>query len=122
RRARAAAARPRASRRRAGRRPRGARSAAAEAPGLPRGRGRLPDRTLLAAAATIAWLARLGYLDDGAYAGARARALLAPGRLGPRAAERRLRGDGIPPAAARQAVAAAVASHAPQAEGGAAQE
>jgi regulatory protein len=75
-----------------------------------------------AADETIAWLARLGYLDDAAYAGARARALVAPGRLGPRAAERRLRGAGIPAGAARQAVAAAVAAHAPQAEGGGAQE
>ncbi|MFL5300486.1 MAG: RecX family transcriptional regulator, partial [Anaeromyxobacteraceae bacterium] len=50
------------------------------------------------------------------------RALVAPGRLGPRAAERRLRDAGLPAAAARQAVAAALAVHASQAEGGAAQE
>jgi regulatory protein len=58
---------------------------------------------------TVAWLRRLGYLDDGAYAVARARALLAPGRLGPRAAERRLVAEGIGAGAAGQAVTAALA-------------
>lgn len=61
------------------------------------------------AAEVVTWLTGLGYLDDGAYARARARALTAPGRLGPRLAERRLVSAGIPPAAAREAVAAALA-------------
>lgn len=59
--------------------------------------------------ATLEWLRGLGYLDDAAYARARARALVAPGRLGPRLAERRLQGEGIPAAEARAAVAAALA-------------
>jgi regulatory protein len=59
--------------------------------------------------ATVAWLRGLGYLDDAAYARARARGLVAPGRLGPRLAERRLQGEGIPAAEAREAVAAALA-------------
>jgi regulatory protein len=59
--------------------------------------------------ATVAWLRGLGYLDDAAYARARARGLVAPGRLGPRLAERRLQGEGIPAAEARAAVAAALA-------------
>jgi regulatory protein len=57
----------------------------------------------------IAWLSRLGYLDDAAYARARARALVAPGKLGPRMAERRLRTAGIGAAPAKAAVAAALA-------------
>jgi regulatory protein len=57
----------------------------------------------------VAWLRGLGYLDDAAYARARARALVAPGRLGPRLAERRLAAAGVPAAQAREAVAAAVA-------------
>ncbi|HZY02450.1 MAG TPA: RecX family transcriptional regulator [Anaeromyxobacteraceae bacterium] len=57
----------------------------------------------------VVWLSRLGYLDDAAFARERARSLLAPGRLGPRLAERRLLSAGIPPPAAREAVAAAVA-------------
>jgi regulatory protein len=52
----------------------------------------------------VAWLLRLGYLDDAVWARARARSLLAPGRLGPRAAERRLLAAGIPAPAARAAV------------------
>jgi len=52
----------------------------------------------------MAWLLRLGYLDDAAWARARARSLLAPGRLGPRAAERRLLTAGIPAPAALEAV------------------
>ncbi|HEU4385355.1 MAG TPA: RecX family transcriptional regulator [Anaeromyxobacteraceae bacterium] len=67
----------------------------------------------------VAWLWRLGYLDDAAYAQARARSLLAPGRLGPRLAERRLLLAGIAPAAAREAVAAALADAAGQANEGA---
>jgi regulatory protein len=57
-----------------------------------------------AAEEVVAWLARLGYLDDAAYARARARSLTAPGRVGPRLAERRLVAEGIPPDAAREAV------------------
>jgi regulatory protein len=57
----------------------------------------------------VAWLRDLRYLDDEAYARARARALLAPGKLGPRAAERRLVVAGVVPAAAHAAVAAALA-------------
>jgi regulatory protein len=60
----------------------------------------------------LGWLRRLGYLDDGAYARARARSLLAPGRLGPRLAERRLEAAGVDPAAARDAVSAAAAERA----------
>jgi regulatory protein len=58
--------------------------------------------------AVVAWLVRFGYLDDGAYARARARALVAPGRLGPRLAERRLLAAGIGRAAAREEIAAAL--------------
>jgi regulatory protein len=57
---------------------------------------------------TVAWLSRLGYLDDAAYARARARSLTAPGRLGPRLVERRLAAAGIPAAEARRAVAEAL--------------
>lgn len=56
----------------------------------------------------IGWLKRLGYLDDAAYAGARARALIGSGRAGPRLAERRLVAAGIAREDARRAVAAAV--------------
>jgi len=56
----------------------------------------------------IAWLRGLGYVDDAAFARARARALLAPGRMGPRAAERRLVVSGIAPDRARAAVRAAL--------------
>ena len=66
----------------------------------------------------VAWLSRLGYLDDVAYARARARSLLAPGRLGPRLAERQLLLAGIAPPAAREAVAAALAEGGPAAQGG----
>jgi regulatory protein len=62
-----------------------------------------------AAEEVTAWLSRLGYLDDAAYARARARALTAPGRLGPGLAERRLVGEGIPAEAAREAVDRALA-------------
>jgi regulatory protein len=61
----------------------------------------------------VAWLVRLGYLDDAAYASGRARALVSGGRLGPRLAERRLVAAGIEPGAAREAIAAAVAAAAP---------
>lgn len=71
-----------------------------------------------AAAEVVAWLLRLGYLDDAAYARARARSLVAPGRLGPRLAERRLVSAGIGPAAARAAVEAALAEAAPPGAGG----
>jgi regulatory protein len=56
------------------------------------------------AAEVVAWLRGLGYLDDDAYARAQARAMLAPGKLGPRKAERRLIEAGLSPAEARAAV------------------
>jgi len=52
----------------------------------------------------VVWLRGLGYLDDTAYARSRARALLAPGKLGPRKVERRLLEAGLSPAEARAAV------------------
>ena len=55
----------------------------------------------------LGWARRLGYLDDAAYARARARALLASQGLGPRRAEERLRAAGIDAARARAAVAEA---------------
>jgi regulatory protein len=67
----------------------------------------------------IAWLRRLGYLDDVAYARGRARALLASGR-GPRLAARRLAAEGVAEGAARAAVAEALvgaAEGAPSPEG-----
>jgi regulatory protein len=66
------------------------------------------------AEATLAWLRELRYVDDAALARARARALLAEGRAGPRLAERRLVAAGVLPGAARAAVAEALA----EAEGG----
>ncbi len=66
-------------------------------------KGGFPDE----AEEVVVWLRRLGYLDDAAYAKARARELLAPGRAGPRMAERRLRAAGIDAAAAAGAVCAA---------------
>jgi regulatory protein len=73
-------------------------------------RRRLAGQGLEAEAdAVVAWLLRLGYLDDAAWARATARSLLRPGRLGPRAAERRLLAAGIEAAEAREAVAAALA-------------
>jgi regulatory protein len=68
----------------------------------------------------VAWLARLGYLDDAAYARARARALVTGGRLGPRLAERRLVAAGVEGGLAREAIAAAVAAEASGGEGEAA--
>jgi regulatory protein len=73
-----------------------------------------------AADEVVAWLVRLGYLDDAAYARTRARALVAPGRVGPRLAERRLVASGIDPGAAREAVAAALPSAGSASEGEAA--
>ncbi len=82
-------------------------------------RARLAKAELSAEAdAVVGWLRHLGYLDDAAYARARARALVAPGRLGPRLAERRLRAAGIPDAAARAAIAGAVAGASAEGEGG----
>jgi regulatory protein len=52
----------------------------------------------------LGWLRRLGYVDDAAFARARARSLLAAGRAGPRLAERRLLAAGIPRDDARRAV------------------
>lgn len=57
---------------------------------------------------TVAWLTRLGYLDDGAFARARARGLLAGGRAGPRLAARRLRAAGIDEPLTREAIRAAL--------------
>jgi regulatory protein len=64
----------------------------------------------------VAWLRQLRYLDDDAYARGRARTLVASGRIGPRTAERRLLQAGIPAAAARAAVAGALAEEAPGGE------
>lgn len=73
-------------------------------------RARLARADLAAEAdETVAWLGGLGYLDDAAYAAARARSLTAPGKLGPRAAERRLLLAGVGAAEARRAVVAALA-------------
>lgn len=73
-------------------------------------RARLARAELAAEAdEVVAWLLRLGYLDDAAYARARADALVAPGRLGPRLAERRLHVAGIDRGRAREAVAEALA-------------
>jgi regulatory protein len=73
-------------------------------------RARLAKAELAAEAdAVVAWLVRLGYLDDEAYARGRARVLVAPGRLGPRMAERRLVTAGVDRARARAAIAAALA-------------
>ena len=69
----------------------------------------------------VAWLLGLGYLDDAAYARARARSLVAPGRLGPRLAERRLVAEGVSPERARDAVASALAEAGGGAGGGAAE-
>jgi regulatory protein len=62
-----------------------------------------------AADEVVEWLRGLGYVDDAAYARARARSLLAPGRAGPRLAERRLLAAGVPAERARAAVAEATA-------------
>jgi regulatory protein len=73
-------------------------------------RARLARAELAAEAdAVVAWLLRLGYLDDAAYARARSRALVAPGRLGPRLAERRLVAEGVERGRARAAVTEALA-------------
>ena len=64
----------------------------------------------------IEWLRELRYLDDDAYARARARSLIASGRVGPRTAERRLLRAGIDAGAARSAVAGALAAEAPGGE------
>jgi regulatory protein len=65
----------------------------------------------------VRWLLGLGYLDDAAWASARARALLSSGRAGPRLAERRLAAAGIEAARVREAVAAALAEAAGSAGG-----
>jgi regulatory protein len=78
-------------------------------------RARLARAELQAEAdAVVAWLLRLKYLDDLAYARARARGLTAPGKYGPRSAERRLVQAGVPAAEARRAVSVALS----EAEGG----
>jgi regulatory protein len=51
--------------------------------------------------AVIAWLRALRYVDDEAYARARARGLVAGGRYGPRQATQRLVREGISPVRAR---------------------
>jgi regulatory protein len=66
--------------------------------------------------AVVAWLRELRYLDDDAYARARARSLVATGRVGPRTAERRLLRAGIAAGAARAAVAGALVEEAPGGE------
>ncbi|MFO0581569.1 MAG: regulatory protein RecX [Anaeromyxobacter sp.] len=58
--------------------------------------------------AVMGWLAGLGYLDDRAFAAGRARALLRPGRVGPRVAEQKIALAGIGRDAARAAVAEAL--------------
>jgi regulatory protein len=74
-------------------------------------RARLARAELSAVAdAVVGWLAGLGYLDDRAFAADRARALLGPGRLGPRQAERRILAAGVGDAEAREAVQQALAS------------
>jgi regulatory protein len=65
----------------------------------------------------VAWLARLGYLDDRAFARVRARSLVARGRCGPRLAKRRLADAGVSPDAAEAAVSAALADAAEAGEG-----
>jgi regulatory protein len=81
-------------------------------------RARLARAELAAEAdEVVRWLVGLGYLDDAAYAAARARSLLRSGRAGPRLAEQRLAAAGIPPARAREAVAAALAEAAGAAGG-----
>ncbi|HET8541728.1 MAG TPA: RecX family transcriptional regulator [Anaeromyxobacter sp.] len=73
-------------------------------------RARLARAELAAQAdETVRWLARLGYLDDAAWALGRARALVGESGAGPRLAERRLVQAGIDGERARAAVAAAVA-------------
>jgi regulatory protein len=80
-------------------------------------RARLEKAGLAAHAdAVIAWLRELRYLDDRAWARARARSLMASGRVGPRVAEQRLRRAGIAESAARAAVAGALAEEAPGGE------
>jgi len=56
----------------------------------------------------VRWLRGLGYVDDEAFAGARSRALLAPGRLGPREVERRLVKAGLSAELAQSAVGRAL--------------
>jgi regulatory protein len=79
----------------------------------PRTEAQLRDRLVRAgfpeeAGGVVEWLRGLGYLDDAAFARDRARLLVAPGRLGPRLAERRLAASGIPREDARRAVADAL--------------
>lgn len=56
----------------------------------------------------VRWLEGLGYLDDDAWARSRARSLVAPGRLGPRLAERRIEAAGTTPEKAQGAVREAI--------------
>jgi regulatory protein len=66
----------------------------------------------------LAWAAHLGYLDDRAYARARARALLSAGRAGPRRAELELLRAGLAAPDALSAVADALAERAAELPGG----
>jgi len=91
----------------------------------PRTESQIRDRLARAgfeaqAGEVVAWLRGLGYLDDAAYARERARSLLAPGRHGPRLAERRLAAAGVPRELARRAVAEALAEGGARAGGEAA--
>jgi regulatory protein len=75
----------------------------------PRTEAQIRDRLVEAGFAdevegVVTWLKDLRYLDDAAFARDRAAGLVAPGRLGPRMAERRLVAAGIPREAARRAV------------------
>jgi regulatory protein len=81
-------------------------------------RARLARAELAAEAdEVVRWLLGLGYLDDEAYASARARALLSSGRAGPRLVERRLAAAGIAAPRAREAVAQALSEAAGSAGG-----
>jgi regulatory protein len=84
----------------------------------PRTEAQIRDRLVRAgfpeeADGVVAWLRELRYLDDAAFARDRAAGLVAPGRLGPRAAELRLVAAGIPREAARRAVREALGDEEP---------
>lgn len=64
----------------------------------------------------LAWLRRLGYVDDAAWARAHARALV-QARAGPRRVEARLRAAGIPDSSARRALEEAMAERASERPG-----
>jgi regulatory protein len=58
----------------------------------------------------IAWLFRLGYLDDRRFGRERAEGLLRSGKVGPRLVLERLARNGLGPAASRQALSEAMAA------------